>query len=337
MTTERKGAERRLNLLTGEWILLSPERLARPWQGAVAQTTAAARVSHDPECYLCPGAMRAGGARNPPYSGTHIFDNDFPALLASADATPIDPLLTSKPESGICRVICYSPDHSLALSRLPVTTVRAVIDVWAAQSGELGATPNINAVTIFENRGEMMGASNPHPHGQIWATNCVPNVLTLEDEHQNTWFSRNGEALLAAYLRRELEAGVRIVLANDAFVGLVPFWATWPFETIILPRRPVATLEEIRDDERDAFAEILSRMTAAYDALFATEFPYSMGIHQRPVTSTNDGHFVMHMHFYPPLLRSAQIRKFMVGFEMFAMPQRDFSPEKAAQRLRAAL
>jgi UDPglucose--hexose-1-phosphate uridylyltransferase len=334
-----KSAERRLNLLTGEWILISPQRLARPWQGAVGGVGKVPALHHAPDCYLCPGSVRAGGAHNPDYAGVHVFDNDFPALLPPLEgqAVPSDPLLVSAPESGACRVICYSPDHSRTMSQLPHEGIRAIVDVWAAQTQELEKRADIRAVTIFENKGTMMGASNPHPHGQIWATQSVPHLLGNEDEHQRRWLAAHGEPLLIAYLNRELDAKSRIVVQNDAFVALVPFWAAWPFETLVLPRRAAASLDQFDDATRDALADILLRLTAAYDALFDTPFPYSMGIHQRPRGTEDAGHFVCHIHFYPPLLRSASIRKFMVGFEMFAMPQRDLTPEEAAERLTALI
>jgi UDPglucose--hexose-1-phosphate uridylyltransferase len=330
--------ERRLNLLTGDWVLVSPQRIARPWQGAVDGAAAPLGHRHDPECYLCPGNARVGGAVNPAYDGVHVFDNDFPALAPpSGEPMPApDPLLAREPISGVCRVICYSPDHSQTMARMQRSAIRGVIDVWAAQSAELDARPDIAAVILFENRGPMMGASNPHPHGQIWATSSIPNELAREDERQRLWFEAHGEPLLAAYLRRELEAGERVVFANDGFVALVPFWAAWPFETLILPRRSVGHLGALTPAERDALADLLRRLTGAYDALFDVPFPYSMGVHQRPSTPVEGAQFTLHLHFYPPLLRSATIRKFMVGFEMLAMPQRDLTPEDAAARLRAA-
>ncbi len=334
-----KRAERRLNRLTGDWVLVSPQRLVRPWQGDVGATATGPGPHHDPDCYLCPGNARVGGAKNPDYAGVYVFDNDFPALSPPGDgaAAPPDPLLVSEPQSGVCRVVCYTPDHSQTMAHMPVKAIRAVVDVWTAQSIELDARPDIGAVTLFENRGAMMGASNPHPHGQIWATSSLPNELAREDARQRDWFERHGEPLLSAYLRRELEAGERIVVENGAFVGLVPYWATWPFETLVLPRRAVSGLDRLDEAERDALADLLGRLTGAYDALFATACPYSMGFHQRPSKAEEDAHFVMHAHFYPPLLRSATIRKFMVGFEMLAMPQRDLTAEDAAARLKAVV
>jgi UDPglucose--hexose-1-phosphate uridylyltransferase len=330
--------ERRLNILTGDWVLVSPHRITRPWQGAVSDTPPAAAPMHDPQCNLCPGNLRAGGARNPDYAGVFVFDNDFPALLAEGGQayTSPDGLLVAEPESGVCRVICYSPDHSLTMAGMTTDAIRAVVEVWAQQTTELAKRDDICAVTIFENRGEMMGASSPHPHGQVWATAGVPNELAKEDARQRAWYDAHGEPMLAAYLRRELEEQTRLICANDAFVALVPYWAAWPFEALVLPRRSVIGLDKLDAGERTALADLLGRLTRAYDAVFDAPFPYTMGFHQRPMDGDDEAapHFTTHAHFYPPLLRSASIRKFMVGFEMLAMPQRDLTPEAAAARLR---
>ena len=327
---------RRQNLLTGDWVLVSPQRASRPWQGAAEAVAAPAGVTHDPTCYLCAGVARVGGVRNPDYQGVYVFDNDFPALLTEPGvALEADPILVAEPQTGVCRVICYSPDHSRTLARMETSAILDVVRVWTAQFTELAARSDIAAVTIFENRGEMMGASNPHPHGQIWATSSVPNELEREAYTQADWLAQTGEPLLMAYLARELAAGERIVQANDHFVALVPWWAAWPFETLILPRRAVSGLDELSGAEQRGLADILGRMTATYDRLFQVSFPYTMGLHQRPVDGRTAEGFVLHGHFYPPLLRSATVRKFMVGFEMLAMPQRDLTPETAAERLRA--
>jgi UDPglucose--hexose-1-phosphate uridylyltransferase len=332
------SAERRMNLLTGDWVLVSPHRISRPWQGATSDAPPTVEIAHDRNCYLCPGNARAEGHRNPDYSSVYVFDNDFPALLPGAAVTrEIDPVLVSQSESGLCRVICYTPDHSLTMARMTREQIRGVVDVWAAQTCELAARPAIGAVTIFENRGEMMGASNPHPHGQIWATQSVPNELAREDARQLAWAGEHGEPLLSSYLAREVASGERIVCENETFVALAPYWAAWPFETLILPRWPVSGLDGLTHQEFDGLADVLHRLTRAYDRLFGVPFPYSMGIHQRPCRLAEESHFTMHVHFYPPLLRSASVRKFMVGFEMLAMPQRDLTPEEAAARLRAVL
>lgn len=337
------AAERRLNPLTGDWVLVSPHRMSRPWQGAISPPSSPPALAHDPTCYLCAGNARVGGVRNPDYPGVYIFDNDFPALLqASPDADPpsdtahadTDDLLTRRPETGVCRVICYSPHHGLTLSRMTTQQIVPVVEAWTQEFVTLAARDDIAAVTIFENRGEMMGASNPHPHGQIWATSCVPNELAREDERQKVWFETRGETLLGAYLRRELASGERIVLANEHFVALTPFWAAWPFETLILPRVPASALDDLSPEARQDLADIIGRLTAGYDRLFDAPFPYTLGFHQRPTKGRTSDHFTMHAHVYPPLLRSASIRKFMVGFEMLGMPQRDLTPEAAAARLR---
>ncbi|GBF58022.1 galactose-1-phosphate uridylyltransferase [Candidatus Phycosocius bacilliformis] len=333
MSAERP--HRRLNLLTGDWVLVSPHRMGRPWQGEAGAPVADDAPSYDPHCYLCPGNARVGGVVNPAYDGPWVFDNDFPALLAEATtAAHRDPLLVQEAETGLCRVICYSPDHARTMARMRPDEIEAVVRLWTDQWQELSARPDIGAVTIFENRGAMMGASNPHPHGQIWATASVPNELAREVTRQADWMALHGSPLLTDYLARELAEATRIVCAQDHFVALVPFWAAWPFETLILPRRPVAALDELTRDEQADLARLMSRLTARYDRVFSAPFPYTMGLHQRPTQAPAPG-FVFHMHFYPPLLRSATVRKFMVGFEMLAMAQRDLTPEAAAERLRA--
>jgi UDPglucose--hexose-1-phosphate uridylyltransferase len=330
------GSHRRLNLLTGEWVLVSPHRLARPWLGAEAPVAAAPALAHDPGCTLCPGNTRAAGAVNPRYDGPFVFDNDFPALRAG-DAAPSHPLLRAEAECGVCRVLCYAPEHHLSMSQLAAPRIRAVIDVWAQQYEELSARDDIAAVTIFENRGESMGASNPHPHGQIWATSSIPDELAREDEHQRAHLAAGGGPLLMDYLAHERADGARIVCETPHWTALCPWWAVWPFETLVLPHRAAGALPDFDPAERDSLAALLADLTARYDALFGVPFPYSMGWHQRPARAGAAPHFVAHAHFYPPLLRSATVRKFMVGFEMLAMPQRDFTPEEAAARLRASM
>jgi UDPglucose--hexose-1-phosphate uridylyltransferase len=329
---------RRLNLLTGAWVLVSPHRMGRPWQGESAEPVMDNAPSHDPACYLCAGNTRVGGVQNPNYDGVWVFDNDFPALLPADDNTDVtdDPLLVQAPETGVCRVICYTPDHAKTMAKMCPEEVLAVVKVWTQQWQELSARPDIGAVTIFENRGAMMGASNPHPHGQIWATSSVPHEFAIECSHQADYFTQHGRPLLVDYVEREVKAAERIIYANDSFVVLIPFWAAWPFETLVLPRRAVASLEALTEAEQADLADALCRLTAGYDRLFNAPFPYTMGIHQRPTREAAPG-FVLHMHFYPPLLRSATVRKFMVGFEMLAMAQRDLTPEAAAERLRAVI
>jgi UDPglucose--hexose-1-phosphate uridylyltransferase len=333
----RDHPHRRLNPLTGEWVLVSPHRAKRPWQGAVEAVAPDTRPAYDPTCYLCPGNTRANGERNPDYTGTFVFDNDFAALLPQApDAgLDVDGLLVARPESGIARVICFSPRHDLSLAEMDTPGIRRVVDLWAEQYAELGARPDIGHVQIFENKGEVMGSSNPHPHGQIWAQRSVPMGPARETARQAEHFERHGRTLLADYLRLEEARGERIVCANDHFVALVPFWAVWPFETLVVSRRPVPDLTRLDDAERDAYADVLRRLTARYDNLFGVSFPYSAGIHQAPTDGVAHPEWHLHMHFFPPLLRSATVRKFMVGYEMMGEPQRDVTPESSAERLRA--
>jgi UDPglucose--hexose-1-phosphate uridylyltransferase len=312
--------------------------MGRPWQGETGSTAAPEAMTYDPACYLCAGNTRVGGVVNPAYDGVWVFDNDFPALLGpdGQASPPVDNILIAEPETGVCRVICYTPDHSKTMASMTQAEITSLVEVWTTQWKELSARADLASVTIFENRGAMMGASNPHPHGQIWATSSVPNELAIEVERQAAWFDKSGTPLLIDYLERELADGTRIVCANTHFVALVPFWAAWPFETLVLPRRSVAALDELSAEEQGDLADILRRLTASFDRLFAAPFPYTMGLHQRPTQAPAPG-FVFHMHFYPPLLRSATVRKFMVGFEMLAMAQRDLTQEAAAERLRAVL
>ncbi|MCU0619407.1 MAG: UDP-glucose--hexose-1-phosphate uridylyltransferase, partial [Gemmatimonadaceae bacterium] len=322
------GPHRRRNALTGEHVLVSPHRATRPWHGAVEPVAVAARPAHDPACHLCPGATRAGGTRNPAYTGPWVFDNDFAALLpGTADAPVHDGLLVAEPETGVCRVICFSPRHDLALADLGAAAIRAVIDLWADQYAELGARPDVGHVQIFENRGEVMGCSNPHPHGQIWAQRSVPREVAAETAQQAAYHARHGRSLLADYVAQELARDERVVFADAHMVALVPFWATWPYETLLLPRRAVRDLTALDDCERDALAAALGRLAAVYDAVFGVPFPYSAGIHQAPTDGAPHPEWHLHFHFHPPLLRSATVKKFMVGYEMLGEPQRDITPE----------
>jgi UDPglucose--hexose-1-phosphate uridylyltransferase len=327
---------RRRNALTGEWVLVSPHRTKRPWQGQVDRSAQATLPEHDPGCYLCPGNERAGGVRNPGYETTYVFDNDFPALLSETPVAELDPhgLLRARAERGLCRVVCFSPRHDLTLARMDRPAIRRVVDVWVEQDVDISARREIGYVQVFENRGAMMGCSNPHPHGQIWATETLPEEPAKELRAQREHFAKTGRPLLADYLSLELESGERIVCANDAFVAVVPFWAVWPFETLLLPRRPFARWTDMTAAERGGLADLLRGLTVRYDNLFETSFPYSMGFHPAPADAAPHCEWVFHGHFFPPLLRSAEVRKFMVGFEMLGTPQRDITPEHAAARLR---
>ena len=327
---------RRLNLLTQEWVLVSPHRAQRPWQGQLETVPPETTLRFDPECYLCPGNSRAGGVRNPDYATTFVFDNDFAALSLEtpAGASEERSLLMARSESGRCRVVCFSPRHDLTLARMSVQGLEQVIDVWTKEFRELGSNPRINSVQIFENRGPMMGCSNPHPHGQIWAAETVPNELEKESRSFRAHYQAHSSSLLADYLQLELREQERVVYANDGFVLLVPFWAIWPFETLLISRRPVASLLDLSPSEHAALADALKQATIRYDNLFRTSFPYTMGFHQQPTDNQMHPEFHLHVHFYPPLLRSATVRKFMVGYEMLAMPQRDITPEAAAAELR---
>ena len=325
---------RRYNPLTGEWILVSPHRTQRPWQGQREPDASADRPAYDPACYLCPGNERAGGARNPNYSGTFVFTNDFAALLPDTPRSdePDDDLFRRVSVRGDCRVICFSPRHDLTLPRMDVADIRRVVDVWADQVVDLGAA--YRWVQVFENKGAVMGCSNPHPHGQVWASDFLPRFVQQEDAGQRAYADTHGRALLVDYVREELERGVRVVEVSQHWALIVPFWAMWPYETLLAPRRHVRRIPDLTAEERDDLASILKQGLTRYDNLFETSFPYSMGWHGAPTASGDDAHWQLHAHFYPPLLRSASVRKFMVGYEMLAEPQRDLTAEAAAARLR---
>ncbi len=325
---------RRYNALTGEWILVSPHRTLRPWQGAVERVERETRPAYDPDCYLCPGNRRAGGAVNPAYTDTFVFTNDFAALLPDTPLpdAPSSGLLRSEPVQGTCRVICFSPRHDLTLPEMPVEQIEKVAEVWAEQTADLGA--RYRWVQVFENKGAAMGCSNPHPHGQIWAGSFLPRIAEQEDIQQRQYADRHGKPLLCDYLEREREERARLVEENAHWTMLVPYWAVWPFELLLLPRRPVLRLPDLSPQERASLAQILRQSLIRYDNLFQTSFPYSMGWHGAPCDDADNMHWQLHAHFYPPLLRSATVRKFMVGYEMLAEPQRDLTAEQAAQRLR---
>lgn len=325
---------RRYNPLTGEWVLVSPHRNKRPWQGRREEAGGQARPPHDPGCYLCAGNTRANGEVNPEYRGPWAFDNDFPALLPDGvDATEDDPLFRAEPVTGTARVICFSERHDLTLAEMDVPDIAAVVDLWAEESTRLGET--YRWVQVFENKGALMGCSNPHPHGQIWASDFLPNEVAKEDATQEAYLSRHGTSLLSDYVEREAKDGARTVAENADWLAVVPFWAVWPYETLVLPKFPVARLPELSANARVSLAEAVKAVTVAYDNLFQTEFPYSMGWHGAPFGG-DAAHWQLHAHFYPPLLRSATVRKFLVGYEMLAEAQRDLTAETAAAALRDA-
>ncbi|MGI4833735.1 MAG: UDP-glucose--hexose-1-phosphate uridylyltransferase [Janthinobacterium lividum] len=328
---------RRYNPLQDEWVLVSPQRAKRPWQGQQEKPQPDERPAYDPTCYLCPGNKRTSGEVNPQYEHQFVFQNDFSALLPDGDTGTFEEggLLKAVAETGRCRVICFSPKHNLTLPEMEISEVRRVVDLWAAQYQELGADPAINYVQIFENKGFVMGCSNPHPHGQIWSERTVPDLPAKEGHAQKAYFEQHGRTLLSAYLELELKDKTRLVIENDTWVVLVPFWAVWPFETLVLPRRAVQDLTQLTDAERDGLADILHQLTVRYDNLFEISFPYSAGFHQRPTDGQEYPEWHLHMHFLPPLLRSATVKKFMVGYELLANAQRDITAEQAAERLRA--
>jgi UDPglucose--hexose-1-phosphate uridylyltransferase len=329
----------RFNPLTREWVLVSPHRTERPWSGKVEAATAGKAPEYDPQCYLCPRNARAGGARNPDYKTTFVFDNDYPALLPDVPEGEIDEagLLYARSERGICRVVCFSPRHDLTIGDMEVADIARVINVWTDQYRELGAVDWVKHVQIFENRGLMMGASNPHPHGQIWANAMLPNEPARELEsfrvHAKT---HGGKCLLCEYAQLERNNGTRVVYENDEFLVVVPFWAVWPFEVLVISRRHVGALTDFSGAEKLALADVVKQVAVRYDRVFDVTFPYSMGFHQRPTDGDAHAEWHWHAHYYPPLLRSATVRKWMVGYEMLCTPQRDITPESAAKRLREA-
>jgi len=330
---------RRYNPLLDEWVLCSPHRLSRPWQGQV-ETVAEERLpAYDRSCYLCPGNLRANGQQNPAYDATFAFDNDFPALLPGPvprgeAARDTSPLLRTEAESGVCRVICFSPRHDLTVAEMDRPAIRHVVDAWAEETASLEARTDIGYVQLFENKGAIMGCSNPHPHCQVWATGGVPGIPARKLASQTRHLEAHGRDLLGDYLAQELREKARFVCGNEHWTVLVPFWAVWPFETIVIPARRVADLPSLRPNERDALADVLKRLNARYDNLFRCSFPYSMGWHGRPADGDEHPEWRLHAVYFPPLLRSATVRKFLVGYELTAEPQRDLTAETAALRLR---
>ncbi len=329
-------SHRRFNPLTGEWIIVSPHRTKRPWQGQTEEPKVETLAEYDPECYLCPGNKRAGDKVNPAYQGVFVFDNDFAALMPDVPEGGLNEkgLLVAEPERGVSRVVCFSPNHSLTIALMDIADIRFVVDKWADEYLALGSRDFINHVQIFENRGAMMGASNLHPHCQIWASESVPNEPAKELRAQREYKEKNGTCLLCDYCELERNKAERIVCENEYFVAIVPFWAVYPFEVMIIGKDHCGSIDQFDDQERTAFADVLKRVTTRYDNLFITPFPYSMGFHQRPTDGADYEYAHFHAHFYPPLLRSAMVRKFFVGFEILGSPQRDITPECAAANLR---
>lgn len=328
-------SHRRYNPLTGEWVIVAPHRTKRPWQGQVEKTPPDNRPAYDPTCYLCPGNERAGGLHNPAYAQTFVFNNDFASLLPDNPAGTVapHPLMRAESDQGVCRVMCFSPRHDLTLPEMSLADIRHVVDVWAGQVVELGQS--YRWVQIFENKGAIMGCSNPHPHCQIWAQQALPNEPAKEDRQQRAYLETHGSPLLIDYAQLELAQQNRIIVENEQWLALVPYWAMWPFETMLLPRRHVLRLPDLTEVERDALADIMKRLLTKYDNMFEVSFPYSMGWHGAPTAAGDYSHWQLHAHYYPPLLRSATVKKFMVGYEMLGEPQRDLTPEQAADRLRA--
>lgn len=328
-------SHKRFNILTGEWVLVSPHRAKRPWQGQNEEISAEKRPSYDENCYLCPTNTRINGEINPDYKDVFIFNNDFAALQKDSPAFEVnDGLLIAKSETGICKVICFSPDHSKSLAEMEVEEIKKVVNAWQKEYEELGKNEMINYVQIFENKGAVMGCSNPHPHGQIWSQSSLPNEVYKKDIHQKLYYSKKKRSLLGDYVLQELEAKERVIYENNDFVALTPFWAVWPFEVMIVPKKAKKNIIELSYVEVKNYAEIISVITKAYDKLFNVSFPYSSGIHQAPTNGAENEYWHFHMSFYPPLLRSATVKKFMVGYEMFGSPQRDITAEIAAKRLR---
>jgi UDPglucose--hexose-1-phosphate uridylyltransferase len=331
-------SHKRFNILTGEWVLVSPHRAKRPWQGQNEAVNNEKRPSHDESCYLCAGNTRINGEINPEYKDVFVFTNDFAALQNDSPTFNVNEgLLKAQSETGICKVICFSPDHSKSLADMSASEIQKVVFAWQREFTELSENPKINYVQIFENKGAVMGCSNPHPHGQIWSQSSLPNEVDKKNTQQLNYFNDKKSSLLGDYLAQELEKKERIIFENDGFVVLVPFWAIWPFEAMIVPKKHQANILEMNEEETLQYAEAISVLTKAYDQIFETSFPYSSGIHQAPTDGNANKHWHWHMSFYPPLLRSASVKKFMVGYEMFGTPQRDITPEQAVKLIKNCL
>ena len=331
-------SHKRFNILTGEWVLVSPHRAKRPWQGQNEAVNNEKRPTYDEKCYLCAGNTRISGDVNPKYSDVFVFTNDFAALQNDSPSFNVnDGLFKAQSETGICKVICFSPDHSKSLADMSATEIQKVVFAWQREFKELAVNPNINYVQIFENKGAVMGCSNPHPHGQIWSQSSLPNEVDKKNTQQLNYYNNNNSSLLGDYLAQELEKQERIIFENDGFVVLVPFWAIWPFEAMIVPKKQQANILEMNEEEALQYGEAIAVLTKAYDKIFNTSFPYSSGIHQAPTDGNENKHWHWHMSFYPPLLRSASVKKFMVGYEMFGTPQRDITAEQAVKMIKDCL
>ncbi len=332
------NTHRRFNALTGEWVLVSPHRAKRPWLGQVEKLAPENLPAYDPTCYLCPRNERAGGVHNPDYTSTYVFENDFAALLPHPEKeapASNSPLLVSVPEQGQCLVVCFSPRHDLTLPELDLPAIENVLNTWSSESARLMELDYIQYVQVFENKGAMMGCSNPHPHSQIWSQSLLPNEIVKELATQKEYFNKNGRPFLVDYVQEEHKQKDRIIFANDHFTAMVPFWAVWPFEVLVSAHRPIAYMKDLTASEVSALAEVFKQVATRYDNLFEISFPYSMGFHQAPADRPSHPEWTLHAHFYPPLLRSATVRKFMVGYEMLAMHQRDITPETAAEKIRS--
>jgi UDPglucose--hexose-1-phosphate uridylyltransferase len=337
-TSLQDYSHKRYNILTGEWVLVSPHRAKRPWQGQNEAVNNEKRPSYDESCYLCPGNTRINGEVNPEYTDVFVFTNDFAALQNDSPTFNVnDGLLKAQSETGICKVICFSPDHSKSLADMSALEIQKVVFTWQKEFKELSENPKINYVQIFENKGAVMGCSNPHPHGQIWSQSSLPNEVLKKNTQQLDYYNKNKSSLLGDYLTQELDKNERIIFENDGFVVLVPFWAVWPFEAMIVPKKQQVNILEMTEDETLQYGEAIAVLTKAYDQIFNTSFPYSSGIHQAPTDGNANKHWHWHMSFYPPLLRSASVKKFMVGYEMFGTPQRDITPEQAVKMIKDCL
>jgi UDPglucose--hexose-1-phosphate uridylyltransferase len=337
-TSLQDYSHKRYNILTGEWVLVSPHRAKRPWQGQNEAVNNEKRPSYDESCYLCPGNTRINGEVNPEYTDVFVFTNDFAALQNDSPTFNVnDGLLKAQSETGICKVICFSPDHSKSLADMSASEIQKVVFTWQKEFKELSENPKINYVQIFENKGAVMGCSNPHPHGQIWSQSSLPNEVLKKNTQQLDYYNKNKSSLLGDYLTQELDKNERIIFENDGFVVLVPFWAVWPFEAMIVPKKQQVNILEMTEDETLQYGEAIAVLTKAYDQIFNTSFPYSSGIHQAPTDGNANKHWHWHMSFYPPLLRSASVKKFMVGYEMFGTPQRDITPEQAVKMIKDCL